>query len=293
VKRVPFRVAVVQTHPVFGEVEENVTEALTLASHALAAAGRADLVVFPELFNTGYVFVSRREALDLAEDAVRGPTARALTAFCREHGTAAVGGLCERRGDELHNSAVWVGPRGVRGVYRKVHLFAREKRWFAPGREPWPVFRVGAARVGLLICFDWRFPEAARCLALAGADLLAHPANLVQPYCQEAMRTRALENRVFCATANRVGADRRPGQTVAFTGGSQVVDPDGRVLARGSRSQTEALVVDLDLARARRKRVTEANDLWRDRVPGLYAALCRPAGLPGSKLTQPAGPRCR
>jgi predicted amidohydrolase len=190
----------------------------------------------------------------------------------------AVGGLCERRGGDLFNSAVWAGPRGVRGVYRKVHLFAREKRWFSRGREPWPVFRAGAARVGLMICFDWRFPEAARCLALAGADLVAHPSNLVQPHCQEAMRTRALENGVFCATANRVGADRRPGLTVTFTGASQVVDPGGRVLARAGARQAEAMVVDLDLAQARRKRVTETNHLLRDRVPSLYAALCGPQG---------------
>ncbi len=274
-KRTRFRVAVVQTQPVFGEVEENVTEALTLASHALAAAVAADLVIFPELFNTGYVFGSRREALALAEDAGRGPTARALAAFCREHATVAVGGLCERRGSELFNSAVWVGPRGARGVYRKVHLFAQEKRWFARGREPWPVFRVGPARVGLMICFDWRFPEVARCLALAGADVIAHPSNLVQPHCQEAMRTRALESRVFCATANRVGADRRPGRTVVFTGASQVVDPSGRVLARAGERRAETMVVDLDLGQARRKRVTETNHLLRDRVPGLYSALCR------------------
>lgn len=274
-KKIRFRVATLQTRPLFGEVEANVAEALTLASHALAAAGGAELVVFPELFNTGYVFRSRAEARALAEDAVRGPTARALAAFCREHGTAAVAGLCERRGGRLHNSAVWVGPRGVRGVHRKVHLFAREKDIFAPGRRPWPVFRVGPARVGLMICFDWRFPEAARCLALAGVDLIAHPSNLVQPYCQEAMRTRALESRVFCVTANRVGADRRPERTVRFTGASQVVDPDGRVLARAGTRQAEALVVDLDLSMARRKMVTETNHLLRDRVPALYGALCR------------------
>jgi predicted amidohydrolase len=286
VRPIRFRVAVVQTHPRFGAVEENVTEALTLASHALAAAGAADLVIFPELFNTGYVFRSRREAWALGEDAVRGPTGRALAAFCREHGTAAVGGLCERRGRELFNSAVWAGPRGVCGVYRKVHLFARERRWFAPGREPWPVFRVGAARVGLMICFDWRFPEAARCLALAGADLLAHPSNLVQPHCQEAMRTRALESGVFCATANRVGADRRPGQTVVFTGASQVVDPAGRVLARAGTRRPEAMVVDLDLAQARNKQVTVTNHLLRDRVPGLYAALCRASRGPRGRATR-------
>lgn len=273
-KRIRFRVATVQTEPEFGQVEANVAEALTLASHALAAAGGADLVVFPELFNTGYVFRSRAEARALAEDAVRGPTARALTAFCREHATVAVGGLCERRAARLFNSVVWVGPRGVRGVHRKVHLFDREKHIFSPGRAPWPVFRVGRARVGLMICFDWRFPEAARRLALEGADLIAHPSNLVQPHCQEAMRTRSLENRLFCVTANRVGGDRRPERTVRFTGASQVVDPDGRVLARAGSRQPEALVVDLDLGLARQKMVTETNHLLRDRVPSLYRPLC-------------------
>jgi predicted amidohydrolase len=282
VSRKRFRVAVVQTRPRFGAVEENVAEALTLGSHALAAAGGADLVVFPELFHTGYAFVSRREAQALAEDAVRGPTARALTAFCREHGTVAIGGLCERRGRELFNSAVWAGADGVRGVYRKVHLFDREQRWFARGREPWPVFRVGAARVGLMICFDWRFPEVARSLALAGADVVAHPANLVMSHCQEAMRTRALENGLFFATANRVGADRRPRLTLRFTGASQVVDPSGRVLARAGARGAEAMVVDLDLARSRDKRVTARNHLLRDRVPALYGALCAAPRRPGA-----------
>jgi predicted amidohydrolase len=280
VRPVPFRVAIVQTDPAFGEVESNVTEALTQATRALIAEGGADLVVLPELFHTGYVFRSRAEARALAEDAFSGPTARALAAFCREHGATAVAGLCERRGARLMNSAVWVGPRGVRGVYRKVHLFFEEKLWFAPGREPWPVFRVGAARVGLMICFDWRFPEVARSLALAGADLIVHPSNLVHPYCQEAMRTRALENRVFCATANRVGWDRRPGRALRFTGQSQVVDPFGRVLTRASAARPETRVVDIDLSLARDKRVTARNDLFGDRVPGLYAGLARrrPAG---------------
>jgi len=168
-----------------------------------------------------------------------------------------------------------VGAKGVEGVYRKVHLFDEEKRWFSPGRAPWPVFRRGRARVGVLICFDWRFPEAARALALAGADVLAHPSNLVLPYCQESMRTRALENRVYCLTANRVGEDRSSssGRRLAFTGRSQAVDPTGQVLWRAGRSRPAARVVDLDLARARDKRVTARNDLWGDRVPALYASL--------------------
>jgi predicted amidohydrolase len=268
-----FRVAVVQTHPTFGEVESNVTAALRLTRRALASAGGADLVVLPELFNTGYLFRSRAEAYALSEDPFRGPTVRRLCDFAKQHGASLVAGLCERRGGEVYNSAVWIRPRGVGDVYRKVHLFDLEKTWFRPGRQAWPVFRVGPARIGLLICFDWRFPEAARSLALAGADLLAHPANLVQRPCQDAMRTRALENRVFCATANRVGEDRRGRASIRFTGRSQIADPDGLVLARAGASRSWARVVSLDLRAARNKRVTARNHLFADRVPELYSAL--------------------
>ena len=82
----------------------------------------------------------------------------------------------------------WSGPAGVKAVYRKLHLFEREQEWFAPGNLPLAVHRVGRARVGMLICFDWRFPEAARVLALQGADVIAHPSNLVFENAQEAMR---------------------------------------------------------------------------------------------------------
>lgn len=279
-----FRVCLAQTRPVFGDVEGNVSRALALVTRALEGKGGADLVVLPELFHTGYVFRSRAEARALAEDARRGPTVRALAGYCRESGTTVVAGLCERRGGELFNSAVWIGPRGWGGVYRKVHLFFEEKRWFVPGRDPWPVFRVGPARVGLMVCFDWRFPEVARALSLGGADLIAHPSNLVQPYCQEAMRTRALENRVFCVTANRVGEDRRPGRSMRFTGKSQVVDPYGRVLVRAGATRPWARVIEIDLGVARDKRVTARNDLFSDRRPELYRALLghRAAGQSGA-----------
>jgi predicted amidohydrolase len=135
------------------------------------------------------------------------------------------------------------------------------------------VFRCGQAKVGILICFDWRFPEAARSVALRGADVIAHPSNLVLPHCQESMRTRALENRVFAATANRVGEDVRTGVRLGFTGKSQVVDPTGRVLWRAGARAPVARLVELDLALARNKRVTKRNDLFADRVPGLYRAL--------------------
>lgn len=273
----PYRTLAVQTRPRFGAIGENVESALALAARHMNRAP-ADLVVLPELFSTGYAFLSRREALSLAQDARRGPTVRRLAEFARDFRTHLVAGIAERDGRAAFNSAVAVGPRGVLGVYRKVHLYDREKLCFAPGAAPWPVFRMGAARVGVLICFDWRFPEAARSLTLAGAEVLAHPSNLVTTLAPDAMRTRALENAVFGVTANRVGEDRRPGLAIRFTGRSQIVDARGHVLARASASRPEVVAAGLDLGLARDKRVNSRNHLLRDRVPRLYAALTRSGG---------------
>jgi predicted amidohydrolase len=151
-----------------------------------------------------------------------------------------------------------------------VHLFDREARVFAPGPDPFQVFAWGEWRVGLMICFDWIFPEAARSLALLGADLIAHPSNLVLPYCHAAMVTRALENGVFVATANRVGTESRAGRSLTFTGGSRVIDPRGRVLGAAGTATEETLVVDLDPAAARDKMITDHNHRLADRRPALY-----------------------
>jgi predicted amidohydrolase len=278
VKLRAFRVGLAQTEPVFGEVGANIDRAFRGVERALARSGGADLVILPELFNTGYLFRSQSEIRSLAEDARRGTTAKRLTELAGDLRTKVVAGICELHRGEVYNTAVWVGARGVEGLYRKVHLFDREKLFFQRGNRPWPVFRVGSARIGVLICFDWRYPEAARALALAGADLLAHPVNLVQRPCQEAMRTRCLENRVFAATVNRVGEDRRGSLSLGFTGRSQMVAPDGRVLVRGGESRSWARVVTVDLAEAREKRVTGRNHLLNDRIPALYGALARVRG---------------
>ena len=280
---IPFRIAIVQTRPTFGESADTVRDALGLAARGLERAGGADLIVLPELFHSGYVFRTRREVAALAEDARHGETVRALRAFAQGSGAEIVAGLCERGRRAFHNSAVLVGAGGTRAVYRKVHLFDEEKRWFEPGRSAWPVLPVGVARIGILVCFDWRFPEAARALALAGADVLAHPSNLVMPYCQEAMRTRALENRVFAATANRVGADVRGNKRLEFTGRSQIVDPHGRVLARLGARGAGCRVREIDLAQARDKTVTRRNDLFADRVPALYGTLASRGSGPRSR----------
>ncbi len=264
------RVGVFQFAPAFGNVERNIEK----VSRALSRAPKCDLLVLPELFNTGYVFTRRSEVKQLAEPVPSGKTTRALIALAEKHRFYIVGGIAERAGDRIYNSSVLVGPRGHLGTYRKLHLFYREKLWFEPGNRAPEVYRVGAgrdgARVGMMVCFDWVFPEVTRSLALAGADIIAHPSDLVLPYCFDAMRTRSLENRVFTATCDRTGRESRGGISLTFRGMSQVTGPKGEILVRLSAKEERLAVVRINPREARRKRLTPMNDLFRDRHPKLY-----------------------
>ena len=273
-RRMPsIRVGFVQGRPVFGRTEENLERGL-----ALAATIEADLVVIPELWSTGYVFSSHAEVDALAEDPRTGATARALAWAARREKRWYVAGFAERARGRFFNSAMLVGPRGLVTVYRKLHLFEREQEWFEPGNLPLSVHKVGAAKLGLLICFDWRFPETARALALMGAEVIAHPSNLVFPGAQKAMLTRSLENRVYTITANRTGIEKRPGGTVPFTGNSQVVAPNGEPLVHAGKSAETALAAVCDLARARDKAFSRITHLWTSRRPEFYGELVRGAG---------------
>ncbi|MBE9532051.1 MAG: acyltransferase, partial [Proteobacteria bacterium] len=213
------KVGFIQSSPKFGEVEANVKLALRNIRKL-----DAELVVLPELFNTGYRFRSRKEALSLAEAIPNGATTSKLIEVAKEKNIFIVAGLPEKARGKIYNSSVLVGPKGFISVYRKAHLFSTEKRLFTPGNTPFEVHDIGKAKVGMMICFDWLFPEAARTLALKGADIICHPSNLVLPHCPQAMITRCLENRVFAITANRVGSEARVGaERLRFIGKSQIV----------------------------------------------------------------------
>jgi predicted amidohydrolase len=260
------KLGVFQFSPAFGDKEGN----LGRIGSALGSA-EGDLVVLPELCTTGYRFVAREEAFDLSEPVSGGRTTEILSGICRDRGLHLALGMAERCGDACYNSAVLIGPGGWIGTYRKVHLFQDEKRWFSPGSEGFPVFDLGFASVGLMVCFDWIFPEAARTLALSGADLICHPSNLVLPYCPDAMITRSIENRVFTATANRTGAEERGGAgRLVFIGSSQITDPSGKVLVRMDREEEGLSFVQIDPQRARDKRITPMNHLWEDRKADQY-----------------------
>lgn len=261
------RLGIVQTDPAFGEVERNLRRA-----EALIGETKADLWVLPELFATGYQFISTEEAASLAEPVPHGKTTRRLIDLAEKRDCYLVAGLAEKAGERVYNAAVLVGPSGFLASYHKAHLFFEEKRWFTPGDTPFPVVDIGHARLGILVCFDHLFPEAARTLALRGAEVIAHPANLVIPEVgQLTMRVRAIENGVFTATANRVGTEARVGGAFRFTGGSQIVSPAGEVLVRSPAEGEDVQVVEIDPAAARDKSLNPYNDRLADRRPELYA----------------------
>jgi predicted amidohydrolase len=163
-----------------------------------------------------------------------------------------------------------IGPTGVVGLYRKVHLFDREHLFFEPGNLGFPVFPLRFGIVGIMICFDWFYPESARTLALNGADIIAHPSNLVMPYCPDAMVTRCVENRVFAVTADRVGREARAGFDLSFIGTSQIVRPDGAIVKRLGHDEQGVAFADIDLSQSRRKTLNAFNDVLMGRRPDQY-----------------------
>ncbi len=264
------RVGFIQFAPVLGDVSASIEK---LDAH-LTRAVDADLWVLPELCNSGYNFTSWSQAWQTAEEIGSGPFVGYLTSICRERGCYVVSGLNERAGDRLYNTAVLVGPEGVVGHYRKLHLFLHEKDFFEPGDAGLPVFDIGLCRVGMLVCFDWLFPEVWRILALEGADLICHPSNLVLPgLAQRAVPIRALTNRVYVVTANRIGTEG----DLTFTGQSTLAGPRGEILLQASPSEEEIGVIDLDVSLARDKRITARNHIFGDRRPDLYSSLLKTA----------------
>lgn len=260
------RVGFLQFDPIFGEVTRN----LDAVSQKLSRE-TCDLMVLPELFASGYQFVSEAEVQALSEPVPGGPTTQRLAEIARERTMHIAAGLPERGADGYYNSAVLVGPQGFIGLYRKTHLFFEETLWFRPGDTGFQVWDIGKAKVGLMICFDWYYPESARTLAIKGAEIICHPSNLVLPHCPDAMVTRCLENRVFAVTANRIGTEARGGKPpLTFIGHSEVVTPRGKILHRALRDRDEVAVVDIDPAEAVNKALNPYNDLLKDRRVELY-----------------------
>lgn len=267
------RVAVAQVEPKLAEKERNLEACVARAEEA--AAQGAELLVLPECAIPGYMFESAEEALPYAEE-IPGPSTEALEREARRLGLHLVCGLLERDGDALRNAAVLVGSEGLIGTYRKTHLpFLGVDRFVVPGDEL-GVWDTPLGRIGVEICYDLRFPEVTRTLALRGADIVAHPTNFpmaAKVQTEVITLARAAENRIYLLTANRVGKERWG----EFCGWSQIVDPYGTRLAEAGETEEALLVAEVELEKARDKDYVIPGEyelyLFGHRRPELYGAL--------------------
>ncbi len=264
------KAAYLQFAPEYLQVEHNLD-----AAGALLSGIDADLVVLPELFTSGYFFQSEADLWAVAEPVPEGRSTRRLRRWSAETDATLVAGLAEREGEDVFNSAVLVRPDGSVETYRKVHLFYEETTLFTPGDLGFPVFDVTTRdgtpyRLGVMVCFDWYFPEAARSLALNGADVIAHPSNLVLPHCPDSMPIRARENHVFTITANRYGTEANGDEELTFIGMSEICDPQGEILRRADESDDEVGIVTFNPMEARNRQINAMNDVLGDRRPETY-----------------------
>lgn len=268
----------------------NLDSAVRLACHA-AHAG-ADIICLPELFRSQY-FCQRTDAsiFDLSEP-IPGPTSDRLGALAAELGKVIVASIFERRGPGVyHNTAAVLDADGrLLGIYRKMHIpddpLYHEKYYFTPGDIGFRAFDTRFGRIGVLVCWDQWFPEAARLTALQGAQVLLYPTAIGWHPREKAefgkaqheaweliQRSHAVANGVYVAAVNRVGHEGPSDGGLEFWGASFVADPFGRLLKRASQADEEVIVVSCDLGR-----IEETRRNWpflRDRRIDAYGNLGR------------------
>lgn len=264
------RLAVVQFSPEFGNKERNFDRLRTLS-----ATIEADIIVFPELCTTGYFFQSREETARYAEP-VDGPTALFFRSIAAQKQALVVAGFAERDGEHLYNSALVVRPEQEQvNVYRKTHLFYKERFCFDEGNTGFFVVSdaVRNINIGIMICYDWRFPEVARILTLQGADLIVCPSNLVTDAWRLVMPARAIENKVYVAVANRAGTETSNDEELLFKGNSAIYGYNGAELAKAGPEADAVIYADIIPQATRDKSFNPLNDVLRDRRPNYYTIL--------------------
>lgn len=273
------KIACAQMDVAIGNPQANLEKIVTRLTEA--AEQSASLVVFPECALTGYCFNSLAEAAPFTEP-IDGPSSEAIAKACQQTGAYAVVGFIEKDGSNFHNAAMLVGPDGIAGSYRKVHLpFLGVDRFLKPGDRPFNVVELPFGKVAINICYDASFPEAARSLKLLGAELIVLPTNWPTGAWRTAefiINSRACENHVNFAAVNRVGVERG----WQFIGRSKVVDYNGDTLAEGSRENEQLLFVEVDLQEANRNKIVNVAgsyeiDRLADRRPEFYGLIGAPA----------------
>ena len=265
------KIASLQFAPTYRDKSDNLERIAKLVANITA-----DLCVLPELALTGYFFKEVREIQSLAEP-IDGPSARQLSDIARNSRAAIISGFLEESNGRFYNSALAFDRNGnLVGHYRKVHLFYFEKHVFSPGDLGFPVFDItttaGTIRCGMLVCYDWRFPEAARALAVQGAELIAMPSNIVTTtgMLHTTLQTRAFENKVVLAFADRIGSETNGDETLTFRGESCIINYNGEILSRASLDREECITAEVDLAKTRDKQINSFNNIFTDRPASGY-----------------------
>jgi predicted amidohydrolase len=275
------KISCIQTDVSFKDVSANLS-LLERTVREETAAG-TELTIFPECFSTGYCFDSLEEAAAFGES-IPGPTTDRVAKLCRELQTCVVFGMLEKSGNDLFNAAVLIGPEGLIGTYRKVHLpYLGVDRFTTPGDRPFEVFEAAGVRIGMLICYDGGFPEAARVLSLQGADLIVLPTNWPPggSYMAEfSINCRAMENGIYFAAVNRIGTENG----FSFIGKSRICSPVGATMMSIDDASPGVLRAEIDPIVARTKRIVRVPgkhviDRLADRRPEMYGAICEPHTL--------------
>ena len=257
------KVSIIQFQPLLAQPEENVRQLIP----SLNAVKGSDLVVLPELSNSGYNFRGYEEAYACSEEiGSEGVFQDFLLSTAKTKGIYIVSGINEREGDKLFNTSILVGPEGYMGKYRKIHLFMNEKDIFQKGNAGLPVYDIGDFKIGMMICFDYLFPEPWRILAQKGADLICHPSNLLTENAKRCVPGISLMNRIFVATANRIGTEDK----LTFNGTSLFTSPSGNITEMASPDKTEIISSEIDTDLSRNKMVTLRNHVFDDRRPEAY-----------------------
>ena len=272
------KIACCQMEPIVGKKSDNLKKSIQMIEEA--ASNGANLIVLPELCNSGYVFETREEAFELSEEIPSGESCKSWSKICKKLGVHIVAGINERAGDLLYNSSVVLGPNDYVGTFRKVHLWNEENLFFEPGDLGFPVFKTPIGRISCHICYDSWFPESYRLAALQGADIVCVSTNWVpipgQDKDREAMANilvmaAAHVNSVFIAAADRIGTER--GQP--FIGQSLITSYTGWPIGGpASTDKEEIIYAEANLSDARRKRNwTEYNQPLRDRRKDVYGEM--------------------
>ncbi len=261
------KIAAIQTNPKHLDIQHNLDAML-----ATISSTDAELLIFPELALTGYLFRTREEAVPYALP-IECDAITQLRNACATARRSILFGHLELADDHLFNSAVTIDATGtIIGLYRKTHLFHFERSVFEPGDTGFKVFDLptdsGIVKLGVMICYDWRFPESARSLALLGAEIIAIPSNIVTRtgMLHSVLQTRAFENKVIVAFADRVGQE----EDLLYRGESCIINYNGEILTRLDNTTTGITLADVTPAETRNKSFSDLNDIFQDRRPELY-----------------------